>query len=72
MLNLVSILVEVLFVLMITSHMVITNRSITRLEEKFQELDSEVFKQSKEQEVEVVTPARKKRIRKPKVAKEVV
>jgi hypothetical protein len=52
--------------------MVITNRSITRLEEKFQELDSEVFKQSKEQEVEVVTPARKKRIRKPKVAKEVV
>lgn len=72
MLNLVSVLVEVLFVLMITSHIVITNRSITRLEEKFQELDSEVFKQSKEQEVEVVTPDRKKRIRKPKVAKEVV
>lgn len=72
MLNLVSVLVEVLFVLTITLHMVITNRSITRLEEKFQELDSEVFKQSKEQEVKAVTPARKKRIRKPKVAKEVV
>ena len=72
MLNLVSALVEVLFVLMITLHMIITSRSITRLEEKFQELDSEVFKQSKEQVVDVVDPARKKRIRKPKVAKEVV
>ena len=72
MLNLVSTLVEALFVLMITLHMVITNRSIRRLEEKFQELDSEVFKQSKEQVVDVVDPARKKRIRKPKVAKEIV
>lgn len=72
MLNLVSALVEVLFVLMITLHMIITSRSITRLEEKFQEIDSEVFKQSKEQVVDVVDPARKKRIRKPKVAKEIV
>ena len=57
---------------MITLHMIITSRSITRLEEKFQELDSEVFKQSKEQVVDVVDPARKKRIRKSKVAKEIV
>jgi len=66
----ISVGLEIVFVLMILIHMSSTNKSIARLEEKFEELDTEVFNSKLDKEIEVATPApRKKRVRKPKVIK---
>jgi Na+-transporting methylmalonyl-CoA/oxaloacetate decarboxylase gamma subunit len=83
MLDLISLVVEGIFILMVLFHMLIVNKSISRLEEKFEELDDEVFKKYKEEkeiqekevkEVALETTAqittKKKRVRKPKAAKE--
>jgi hypothetical protein len=67
----VQILLEVLFIVMILIHMTATNKSMTRLEEKIDDLDTEVFKQSVKPEIVMPAP-RKKRVRKLRVAGETV
>lgn len=80
--SLISIVTEILFVLMMLVHMFVVNKSISRLEEKFEELDDEVFKNSKESKAEVEKEKdiietagpviKKRRTRKPKISKETV